>query len=86
MLNIVQFATFGTEHHNSLASGASSNSTKGEGRYGGNASIVLQLLSRSWVMHSQSLLVTSTWRSEWDLVVDDHAYNYAFCTAMHVPD
>jgi hypothetical protein len=69
--NVVQYATFGTEHDNSIIRrDVRAHTTAGGGRYGGEnkASDLMQLFERRCVMRSDRIIRNSTKSSDWTVL------------------
>lgn len=71
--NVVQYATFGTEHDNSIIRrDVRAHTTSGGGKYGGDnkASDLMQLFERRCVMRSDRIIRNSTKSSEWKVLAE----------------
>jgi hypothetical protein len=80
--NLIQHATFGTEHDNSvIRRDVRAHTTGGGGRYGGDskASDLLQLFDRRCVMRSDAVIRKNTWSREWRVLPEGGACSCEAC-------
>ena len=83
--NVVKFATFSTEHDNSLIRGdLAHHTTGGGGRYGGVGSDLQQCFERRTVMRCDAVVEHSDkWNKEFRKVQSGAACDCARCSAFH---